>query len=79
MLKIKNILLEMSLPASENFITFYYCSFGIIIKLIWIFYLRYFIVPKCKVASHALEVKFITEVKSEESDIMLKPKQAVLI
>ena len=34
---------------------------------------------KCEAVSPALEMEFKAEVKSEESGIMLKPKQEVLI
>ena len=36
---------------------------------------KYLIVTKCEAVSPALEVEFKAEVKSEESGIMLKPKQ----
>ncbi|RVX18422.1 Replication protein A 70 kDa DNA-binding subunit B [Vitis vinifera] len=40
---------------------------------------KYLIVTKCEAVSPALEVEFKTEVKSEETGILLKPKQVVEI
>ena len=62
-----------------NNFTFYWWVFEIIINLIWMFCLRYLIVTKCEAVSPALEVEFKTEVKSEETGILLKPKQVVEI
>lgn len=75
---------QLNLRSKLSFIYFVFCpnfflnKVNFNVNLMWVLFknvFRYLIVTKCEVVSPALEMEIKFEVKSDESGIILKPKQ----